>query len=322
MARKKSRTCLGGRKSSIDEARSLIALWSALEEGASLDPEVVSQRLGVDEKSSRRLLELLATARGNDTDYLPLYYDDDEAITLAGNSTHQTSTVGLTANEFAALTLALNTLGVRANDPLRKKLEALIVHDDQADRDAAEISSILAAAYASPDSDALLMASKALAEGADLSFSYQGTVDRNPKKRLVRPIGISHKGNAWYLEAYDYQRQSARTFRIDRITEVKTEGRRQQPTQVKHTSTASRQVKLEIHDRALLDNLEWPGIRVLREDDDVILATIPYYEGSSTWLVRRITACGGLVRTTDDALRRRIKQYANELLKASQDNAK
>lgn len=321
MARKDSRSKLGGRKSSVAEAKALLALWSALSsDGATVDASIVSQRLGVDEGTAQRLLDLLVSARGRDADYLPLFTEDGDtskSVSLLSMGKGGSPALRLTSAESAALTAALDTLGVSLDDPLRAKLSELAaVSSEKAEEDG--IRRRLAAAYASSCGDVLLTCSKALANGNDLDFLYQGTGDATAHERHVSPIRIRHSGLLWYLDAYDHGRGAQRTFRADRMVSPRPSvHRRQQPPSNEARQDAPRLVRLTFHDRECLTGLDWPGLEAVQESDGITTAQIPYYESSSTWLVRRLASAGGRVTTDDSVLRANVESYARRLLAES-----
>lgn len=321
MPQRKSRTSLGGRRSALREAQNLISLWSALSGGSSIDVHVVASRLGIDEKSAGRLLELLATAHGNETDYLPLYVDTSEDandVVALQATPNARGPVSLTEREFAALTSALNTLGVSADDPLRAKLAACCQAANQDKATASNLANELAAAYSSSNSDTLFEISKALGESLDLSFHYAGSNDSQPRQRTVSPERIYHDSRIWYLDAYDHMRRGKRTFRIDRMSDVRSIPHSPGSTPSDGSQNEPRLVELRFSDEGILTDRDWPGICVLRKQDGCITASIPYYESTSSWLVRRIASYGGRVSTNDIALRQRVATYAHHLLAGSQ----
>lgn len=323
MPQRVPRTSLGGRTSSIGEARSLFALWSALSGGSSIDVRVISNRLGISETSAKRLIDLLATARGGEDDFLPLSADDENMQTNVRLSDPSTSkvagTISLTAPEYAALTSALNTLGVGNDDPLRLKL----AHAANLEGDFISLESLvtatITAAYASREGPVLLLISEALADSRELTFSYRGAKDTDRHERRVVPYAIRHKDSRWYLEAFDTTRQTTRTFRVDRMSDIHIGGQTIASKPGRESSQAPRLVEIEFHDRSLFERLDWPDAKVIQDDTDSLRAVIPYYESSSNWLVRRITSSGGAVTTSDPALRQHVADYANKLLVAAEN---
>lgn len=62
---------------------------------------------------------------------------------------------------------------------------------------------------------------RAVIEGEQLRLGYVAR-DRTPSSRVVHPLGLAAKGNAWYLVADTDA--GLRTFRVDRITSVEPTG--------------------------------------------------------------------------------------------------
>lgn len=281
----------------------------------------MAQRLGIDEGAANRLIDLLATAHGNETDYLPLYVESngDTSSIHTLQKSGSLGPVSLTQRELAALQAALDALGVSQSDPLRKKLTDRCV-DSSHTVETTNLSKVLATAYASPSSSTLFEVSRALGESLDLSFLYQGTNDDQPRHRTVSPAGLYHRGRDWYLDAYDHNRRGNRTFRIDRMSKVHSIPRSEPSGPMQDDQGSTRLVKLRFADAEIFESREWPGIHVLHRDDSCIIASLPYYESSSSWLVRRLASCGGRVTTDDPALRAQVGAYARQLMNHSQED--
>ena len=62
---------------------------------------------------------------------------------------------------------------------------------------------------------------RAVIEGEQVTLGYVAR-DRTPSSRIVHPLGLAAKGNAWYLVA-DTE-AGLRTFRVDRVTSVEPTG--------------------------------------------------------------------------------------------------
>ena len=54
-----------------------------------------------------------------------------------------------------------------------------------------------------------------------LEVFYQNQEQKNSQKRLIEPVGVYQHGQHWYLIAYCRLRQAYRTFRTDRISELR-----------------------------------------------------------------------------------------------------
>lgn len=318
MSQRRDRTSRGGRPSSLGEAKALIALWGSLTaDGSTINANVVAQRLGIDSSAAKRLLDLLVSARGGDADYLPLYSpnpDAEETVSLLPQSNNVGRNLRITSKEYAALISALDTLGVGPDDPLRAKIEKCRTRQDDHQGVSELIAKTLTAAYSNNNSQALFTCAGALASSTDLTFAYQGSLDDKRHIRRVTPSRIRHDDANWYLDAFDHVRHAQRTFRIDRMSDVSTSEMVSETEPAASTTNSSRLVQLTFINRDYLTALDWPGMEVTEDDGRTVTAVIPYYEQSSTWLVRRITSSGGGVITSDASVRRRVGEYAQQLL--------
>ena len=64
-----------------------------------------------------------------------------------------------------------------------------------------------------PDLPALPVLREAIVDGRSVGFAYRGL------RRRVDPWGVLLQTGFWYLVGYDHERESRRTYRIDRIEE-------------------------------------------------------------------------------------------------------
>lgn len=151
----------------------------------------------------------------------PLVFDDDEAVAVV---------VGLRAAAGAAIAGIENT-SVQAlakvehalPDRLRRRVSALNhsvvslqrAHDGDAVVDP-ETLSVLASACRSNE---------------EVRFEYRPR-DRSDSRRLVEPHQLLSAGRLWYLIAWDLRRADWRTFRLDRLSDVRLAGRRFEPREI------------------------------------------------------------------------------------------
>ena len=73
--------------------------------------------------------------------------------------------------------------------------------------------------------DLLVTSALACSRPERLRFSYTDASD-NPSERLVEPFRLVFTSRSWYLVAYDTNRADWRTFRVDRMSELKLTGAR------------------------------------------------------------------------------------------------
>ena len=160
----------------------------------------------------------------------------------------------------------------------------------------------------------------ALARHEDLAFLYRGATDAEERARTVKPLGLERGDNAWFLEAFDLDRQAKRSFRLDRMRDVRSaghadgEGEKVGDGAPEPEGESCRLVRISFDDLRFLDLFVWPGLKIETRDDVAGTAsgTIPYYGG--TWLACQIAGCGGLARVDDPELRALVADHARALL--------
>lgn len=83
-----------------------------------------------------------------------------------------------------------------------------------------------------------------------VEFTYQGSRDGHPSRRLVEPWAVSPHAGAWYLTGYDQQRGEPRTYRLSRIVgEIKQLGRQAaqpRPAQLPTLSAQGQPVEAQV----------------------------------------------------------------------------
>lgn len=301
-----------GRPGALGQARELVALASSLSEaGDSLSADAVAARLGMGRAQAEKLVGLLATAATADGTGLPLVEDGDGALTLLLDAGVRGRRLKLNLAETAALLAALDRMGVAADDPLRERLEGSLPGDAPDEglvhRMLGELSS---------GGGVLLTCARALREGMDLRFSYQGAEGGAARGRQVRPEGIRHEEGRWYLDAYDLGRHGERTFRLNRMEGV--EAISPAPPEARGARRRAHTVTLTFSDARYLDLLPWHDLTVEKgAGSGVVRATIPYYGGM--WLPRMVAACGGSVTADDADVNALAKGYARSQLRHSEE---
>lgn len=196
----------------------------------------LADRLGVTERTIRRDIDRLRglgypvdATPGVDGGYRlaigahlpPLMFDDDEAVAVV---------VGLRAVATASIT-GIEDTSIRAlakveqslPDRLRRRVAALdesVVSLQRARRGDAVI-----------DPETLSTLASACRDGEEVRFEYAdraGEVSR----RLVEPHQLLSAGHLWYLIAWDIRRCGWRTFRLDRVGDLRRAGGRFAPRDI------------------------------------------------------------------------------------------
>ena len=295
-----------GRPGGANEMRELVALVSSLgNEGAALTPEAVAARLGITLDRARLLINLVLTAC-TDTGYqLPLRLSDDEGVVLSRSQGVTGRPIRLTRGEADALVAALDELGFSSDDPLRDEVLGAFAPVGLTDRQA---QTRVDAALSQDSNEVLEACSRTIVSEGALSFGYRGLNQEEPSRRLVTPQALRRSDDLWYLDAYDHGREAVRTFRIDRMSDVRVAPVPGDATVTATAPKSERQVVVAFLDKGLLDLFVWPRIAVLAERDGLVVATLPFYGG--VWLPRHLAACADAVRTSDKELATLVREVA------------
>lgn len=300
-----------GRRGALEESRELVTLVSSLSEaGDALTVEAVSSRLGVSDERARKLLSLVMSAGAGEDAVLPLVEDGADEVTLLHDAGMRGRAVRLTHTEALALVAALDRIGLRKEDGTRAAIESALFSSPV---DEGTVARLLGADGTS-DGDSLSTCASAIYERRAVTFDYRGADSDLTARRTVLPQGLRCEGESWYLDGWDLDRRSERTFRLDRMSLVKTAPA---PTGARAAAgaahKASREVRLVFRDERPLSTLPWHGLAVAgRDANGNVVAHVAYYGGE--WLVRMLAACGGTVTVEDEDLASRVRDYARSQL--------
>ncbi len=149
----------------------------------------------------------------------PLTLADDEALAVA--IALRTAANGLSASIGESALRALTKLERVFPARLRRRAAAL-----------RETITLLERPSPPVDSVVLSLLAEACDERCVLSFVYTSR-DAARSAREVEPAGLVHTG-AWYLVAFDRERDAWRTFRVDRITQARSGAERFRPRPPPH----------------------------------------------------------------------------------------
>lgn len=185
-------------------------------------PEL-AERLGVTTRSIRRDVERLRNlgypvnaAQGVGGGYQlgagkalpPLLLDDEEAIATAVSLRLAAGGTVAGASEAAVRTLAKLDQVL----PARLRAEVRALHDAISTLDGGRIE---------VDADALLALARATRDRMRVEFGYDAR-DGAASVRRAEPYALVATGRRWYLMAFDLDRDDWRTFRLDRIRDLRT----------------------------------------------------------------------------------------------------
>lgn len=147
----------------------------------------------------------------------PLLLDDEEAVAIA---------VGLRAAAGASVA-GIEDTSLRAMakleqvlpDRLRRRVSA--VHENVSQLRWGGDDAVV-------DPEALSVLAQACRDAEEVRFEYE-TREGEGSRRLVEPHQLVSAGHRWYLAAWDLRRADWRTFRLDRLTDVRRAGARFTP---------------------------------------------------------------------------------------------
>ncbi|MGW2841944.1 helix-turn-helix transcriptional regulator [Streptomyces sp. NPDC001493] len=204
----------------------VLALLELLQSGGVRTAAELAGRLGVDVRTVRRyvghLIDLdvpVETVRGRYGGYRlgpghrmpPLMFSDDEALAVL---------LGLIAGRRAGPTTTADTAGETAAAKIRRVLPERVAR-----RLAAVLETLAFTAPpgepAAPDAGVLLTVADAVRRRRPLSIGYTGRDGRHSERGL-HPDGIVSHAGRWYLTGTDPGIGEDRTFRLDRIADVRT----------------------------------------------------------------------------------------------------
>jgi predicted DNA-binding transcriptional regulator YafY len=212
----------------MDTPARLLRLLVLLSARASWTAPELAERLEVTERTVRRDMTRLRSlgypvegssgpyggyALGAGGHLPPLVLDDEEAVAVA-IGLRAAAAGGAPGSESAALS-ALTKLDRVLPAQLREQVNALrsvTVGLGRSDLPAFDV-------------DALVTTALACSRPERLRFTYTDAND-NRTDRLVEPFRLVFTSRSWYLVAYDTTRADWRTFRVDRMAEIKLTGAR------------------------------------------------------------------------------------------------
>ncbi|NPC96922.1 YafY family protein [Nocardioides sp. zg-DK7169] len=199
--------------------------WPGPELAARL--EVSPRTLRRDVERLRELGYAVEATRGVDGGYQlqpggalpPLLLEDEEAVAIAIGLRQATtgSAAGLAETSVQALTKVIALMPPR----LRRRMEAVRTQTESpgpwSGAPVLDAGTLTTLAQACRDEEPV---------GLTYTPAARGDRTSEPSQRRVEPHRLVTLGRRWYLVAYDRDRQDWRSFRVDRISEVRTTGQR------------------------------------------------------------------------------------------------
>ncbi|MGW6270472.1 helix-turn-helix transcriptional regulator [Streptomyces sp. NPDC055060] len=204
----------------------VLTLLELLQSGGLRTAAELAERLDVDERTVRHYIGHLVdldmpveSVRGRYGGYRlvpghrlpPLMLSDDEALAVL---------LGLLAGERAGLTTATGTASETATAKIRRVLPERLRRRLDAVLDSVAFTAPPGRAVA-PEAGVLLPVADAVSHRRPISVRYTGA-DGRRSERTLHPYGLVAHSGKWYVTATDLGSGQDRTFRLDRVTEVRT----------------------------------------------------------------------------------------------------
>lgn len=205
----------------------VLTLLELLQSGGIRTLAELADRLGVDRRTVRRYVEHLndldvpvEAVRGRYGGYRlapsyrlpPLMLSDDEALAVL---------LGLIAGRRSGLATAADTASETAAAKVRRALPPHVARRLDAVTESLAFTQA-STESAAPGGEVLLAVADALRHHRPVSISYTDR-DGRSSRRTVHPHGIVTHSGRWYLIGSDPGIGEDRTFRLDRVTDVRTE---------------------------------------------------------------------------------------------------
>lgn len=205
----------------------VLAVLERLQSQSRLSGSVLAKAVGVDGRTLRRYVTILeelgipiTTDRGRHGGYSlvpgfklpPMMFTDDEALALS---------LGL----LAARSLGLEDLG-NAVASAQAKLERVMPPNLKRRVRAIDetVSLDVSGSDEAPRSNqALAVLSGAAQSGERVRLRYLAA-DKGASVREIDPYGLAHRARRWYVVGYCHLRKDLRSFRLDRIEDVRPLG--------------------------------------------------------------------------------------------------
>lgn len=276
-------------------ARRLLALLPFLRQQRAIPISELADAVGSDEAQVAADLTVLSLCGSDERDpnqLVGVLVEGDVAEVFADLPALERP-VRLTHAEARALVTALQTIGEDAGSALTSKLAAFGARSV----DAKGLAATVRAAFAPGGQAAVLAALTVAAENrVAVRIGYVSATSGVEGSRVVHPYAIYRWRDAWYLVAFCEDSREERTFRVDRITSVRTTGAPFEapagsvpsPSPLPELDSLPRATVLFAADAPDLNDRDWPGATFVRSADGAVTAEVPY--AGTAWIARMVAA--------------------------------
>jgi len=295
-------------------------LIGMLEPGTEIPLSELAGTLGVSASqvaSDLEMLSMCGIAPYSPGDLVPLYVEGD-TVQIYGAMPALDRRVRLSSAEARALAAALQAAGRDSTDPLVKRL----LHAASDIADPGEIERVVRTTTgADPGTHTTLASAARHSEAVRITYQTGGT--ETLTERVIEPHALLNERGVWYVEAFCRTAGAIRTFRIDRVADTTRTGEHFEPGPI---SVPGRALPTEGLPRAVVHlapgvevpEREWPGVRVVSENDSGTLVEVPY--AGTGWIARQVASFLGAARVREPAeVREAVAQLAASELVALTD---
>lgn len=283
-------------------SRQFQMVYLLLEKGRMTAAEL-AQRLEVSQRTVLRDVDALSAAG------VPVYTTQGAGGGVALLPGHVLDKAALSDEEQRQLLLALQSLPGGEGEQALTKLSALFRREPE---DWLQVN-LSRWGAGTADSEKFQLLKRAVLERRVLRFHYASSYG-STRPRRVLPARLVFKGQGWYLQAYDPEREGYRTFRLSRILspELTGEGFHQplNPPEVDYSGEIPPLFRVEARLRfapymAYRVYDEFDQSCVARQEDGSLIVETVFPEDQ--WLYGYLLSFGAAVEVlSPDALRRRL----------------
>lgn len=233
--------------------------------------------------------------------------------------------LALTLHEALLLRLALSSLSQLSETPFKQERESLLAKvqillsrhkgGDLNQLQQALSLDIPSRPYPTPFLDHLLSSTH---EQQWLSVTYRS--EKGVSQQTILPMHVRAEAGLWYCEAYSYEREATRVYRVDRFLEVKaapSPPQLERPTSpIIHAHPSFSEIRIHLTARGLLRLEREPHLvsRIQQQSTGEGLLTVRLRPDEYDWLVRILLSLGTDAKVlAPEDLRIRVQQAAQEI---------
>lgn len=233
--------------------------------------------------------------------------------------------LALTLHEALLLRLALSSLSQLSETPFKQERESLLAKvrallSRQRDEDLKQFQekislNVPSRPYPTPFLDKLLESAR---EQQWLSVTYRS--EKGISRQTLLPMHIRSETGLWYCEAYSYEREATRVYRVDRFVEVRvalTPPQLEHPvSDIAHIDPSSPETRIHLTARGVLRLEHEPHLaaRIQLQKDGEGLLSLRLRPEDYDWLTRILLTLGTEAKVlAPEILRERVQQEARNI---------